>query len=60
MKRLLFLFLTIFFISCSGSDSSDDGGNNSDTPQVKAPGNVILKSPKNAPEGSTGKKVNSI
>ena len=60
MKRLLFLFLTIFFISCSGSDSSDDGGNNSDTPQANAPGNVTLKSPANGKVCETGTSVSNL
>ena len=60
MKRLTFLFLTIFITSCSGSDSGDDVIDNSDTPQSNAPGNVTLKSPANGKVCETGTSISNL
>ena len=60
MKKLLYLFLTVLIVACSGEDGSNDGDNNNqsscngDNPVYLDDNGVTIKACDDASVGDTG------
>ena len=60
MKKLIYLFLTVLIVACSGEDGNNDGNNNNqsscngDNPVYLADNGITIKACDDANVGDTG------